>query len=224
MKRLMPMLESARYIFNRLKEPFSPKTRASIFTEIHRKNYWQDEETVSGPGSSLARTAVIRTQLPDFLFGLGAESLLDAACGDFNWMRYVSLESLDYTGADIVPELIEHNNRTYARVRRKFVVRDIVSDSLPGADAILCRDCFIHLSFADIMQALANFRASNSAYLLATTHPQIKQNRDIATGGWRSINLSVSPFDFPDPLDSIVENVETGKSLGFWRLADLKIN
>ena len=36
-------------------------------------------------------------------------------------------------------------------------------------DAILCRDCFVHLSFANVSRALAQFRASGSRFLIVTT-------------------------------------------------------
>src|SRR5678816_622147 len=147
-----------------------------IFTKIYLNNAWEDPESVSGRGSTHARTAVIRSSLPEWLADIGAKSLLDAACGDFNWMREVDLEGLEYIGADVVSELIVRNRRLYGGKDRNFVVLDITRDEIPPVDAILCRDCFIHLSFKQISAAITNFKRSKSRFLLATTHVLVQEN------------------------------------------------
>lgn len=86
---------------------------------------------------------------------------------------------------------------------------------------ILCRDCLIHLSFARISEAVANFRKSGATYLVCTTHTSVRENEDCPDGGWRSVNLELPPFNFPRPLKLIVEDEEAGKCLGVWRLCDL---
>jgi SAM-dependent methyltransferase len=212
--RAMAAYQQAR---QRLKQP-SLKT---IFTEIYAHNAWNDSESVSGRGSTLAHTAVIRSELLPLLRRLNATSLLDAACGDFNWMRSIELGEIEYIGADIVPELIAYNQRRYERDKRKFIVADVSHDRLPPSDVILCRECLIHLSFARIDRVISNFRSSGAEYLLCTTHPAIQQNADCADGGWRSLNLQLPPFDFPPPVELIVEDSEMGKCLGVWRLSNL---
>src|SRR5262249_20122197 len=138
--------------------------------EIYRTNAWNEQESVSGRGSTLARTKVIMSQLPLLLQELQAESLLDAACGDFNWMRYVELGPVNYTGVDVVPDLISRNQQRYQDARRTFLALDITRDRLPETDVILCRDCLIHLSFRSINAALSTFRRTSATHLLCTTH------------------------------------------------------
>ena len=193
----------------------------NIFSDIYLNNSWADPESVSGRGSTLARTEAIRCTLPIWLESVGAKSLLDAACGDFNWMQQVDLSGLEYIGADVVPELIARNSRTHAGKGRSFIVMDVTCDEMPRVDAILCRDCFIHLSFKQIHAAIANFKRSNSTFLLATTHTTVRENTDTQTGGWRSVNLHLPPFNFPEPLQLITEDPEMGKCLGMWSLEKL---
>jgi hypothetical protein len=193
----------------------------AIFTEIYHQNEWRDPESVSGRGSTLARTAVIMAQLPPLLKELRAATLLDAPCGDFNWMRYTELGAIRYIGADIVPELIARNRRLYGREGRSFTVLDVTKDKLPRADVVLCRDCLIHLSYARIRAAVANFKKSGATYLLCTTHTTVAENVDCPDGMWRSVNLELPPFNFPPPLKLIVEDAELGKCLGVWRLDEL---
>ena len=191
---------------------------ATVFTEIYRTNAWRDPESVSGRGSTLARTNVITSQLPVLLQELNADSLIDAACGDFNWMRYVDLGSIKYTGIDIVPALIDRNRQLY---QRTFVVLDITKDRMPDADVILCRDCLIHLSFKSIKAAISNFKKTSATHLLCTTHSTVTENTDCPDGSWRNINLLLPPFNFPQPVKLFVEDAELGKCLGVWRLVDL---
>lgn len=200
---------------------FRPPDMEAIFSDIYRNNSWADPESVSGRGSTLARTEVIRRELPALLSSVGAKSLLDAPCGDFNWMQYVDLAGIEYIGADVVPELIARNRQIEKSAGRTFAVLNITRDPLPKVDVILCRDCFIHFSFRDIYAAIANFKRSNSTFLLTTTHTDVRENTEIETGSWRSINLQSPPFNFPPPARLIIEDAELGKCLGMWRLEEL---
>ena len=192
-----------------------------VFSEVYRTKTWQHHESVSGRGSTLERTKIIRSQLPSLLKELHAESLLDAACGDFNWMRHTELDATAYVGVDVVPELVRRNCSLYETPHRTFKVIDITRDRLPTADVILCRDCLIHLSFRRILETISNFKRSGATYLLCSTHASVIENTDCPDGGWRSVNLQMQPFNFPPPLKLIVEDPELGKCLGVWRLEDL---
>jgi hypothetical protein len=170
-------------------------------------------------GSTLLATEIVRDALPKLLAELHAGTILDIPCGDFNWMKLVDLNA-KYIGADIVEDLIEVNRKLYSSESRSFVRLNLLTDPLPQADLILCRDCLFHLSFQHIEQALSNLKRSNAAYLLTTTNPSVKKNRNIATGEWRRLNLQAAPFSLPQPLRLIDEQVE-GKFLGLWRISDL---
>jgi hypothetical protein len=94
-------------------------------------------------------------------------------------------------------------------------------------DLVLCRDCLVHLSFANIHHAIANLKRSGTCWLLTTTFPDASANRDIDDGDWRVLNLQYAPFLFPAPLAVINEGcTEAGgdyadKSLALWRVGDL---
>ena len=209
-------------MYRRVSDRLRGLGRAPNFSEIYRNNLWGDSESVSGRGSTLARTGTIRSALPNLLRNIGAQSLLDAPCGDFNWMRLVDLGEIRYTGVDVVTELIIRNRQLYGGPGKDFVVADVVKDKLAQSDVILCRDCFIHLSFKDIQRTLTNFKRSGSQFLLATTHVDIVQNTNVRTGGWRNINLQLGPFNFPEPLELLVEDAELRKCLGLWKLSDIE--
>jgi hypothetical protein len=198
-----------------------PSAMETIFTEIYVRNLWEDGESRSGPGSNLAKTSAIRTQLPLLLDLLGVRSLVDAPCGDFHWMQHTPLQVKRYIGVDVVPALIARNRAHYSGNGREFHTADITRDRLPKCDAILCRDCFIHLPFADIALALSLFHQSGARYLLVTNHPALPAHDDIAAGMWRSVNLHLAPFSFPEPRHRLLENPVTGKTLDVWHCASL---
>lgn len=194
-----------------------------IFTYISQSNLWQSAESKSGRGSELDCTASIRTSLPDLFKTLKVTSILDAPCGDFNWMRYVQLTGIDYLGVDVVPDIVQRNQEKYGTDTIRFKSGDITKDDLPTVDLIICRDCLVHLPLLYGCLALKQFQRSGSTYLLATTYPTALVNTDTAVGSWRSLNLCLPPFNFGTPLTLISDpSDDTGanpdKSLGLWRL------
>ena len=200
-----------------------------VFRRAYRDNIWGDPESLSGPGSGLVRTLAFRDQIAKLLIELRAKSLLDAGCGDFNWMKEIQLPVERYVGIDIGPELISHNRTNYGDGRKTFVHGDIARDELMRSDVILCRDCLVHFSFEDAWIALRNFKRSRSLYLLTTTFIEFSTNLNIKTGGWRQLNLERSPFNFRPPQLMIDEKcLHTGgiyadKRLALWRLDDIDV-
>ncbi|EFL50812.1 glycosyl transferase family 2 [Solidesulfovibrio fructosivorans JJ]] len=196
------------------------------FSRIYQKNIFGGEESRSGEGSSLMQTAKLRQDLPKLFWEFGIKSLLDAPCGDFHWLQHIDLGQIRYVGIDIVPELIEANRTAYGDSLHVFDHLNLVSDPLPTVDLILCRDCLVHLTNADVKKALANFKRSGATYLLATTFTSRASNEELC-GCWRVLNLEKPPFSLPKPLRLIIEECTEGdgayadKSLGLWRLADL---
>jgi glycosyltransferase involved in cell wall biosynthesis/SAM-dependent methyltransferase len=196
------------------------------FRDIAARGAWGGHESLSGPGSSLSQTRVLREAIPSLLSELECNVMLDAPCGDFHWLSHVALPA-KYLGCDIVPELIDRNIRNYASDEVEFFRADITKDPLPMADLVLCRDCLVHLPNRDIHRVLENFSRSGSSYLLTTTFPNRMRNDDIAAGAWRPLNLELPPFNLPPPIRLINEECTEfdgaykDKSLGLWDLRSL---
>jgi hypothetical protein len=199
------------------------------FERIYSTNLWSDPETRSGVGSSLDSTAVVRAELPKALRQLEARVMLDVPCGDFMWMKRVDLTGIEYIGGDIVPSIIEENQRLHTTESRSFSHLDLTRDKLPDADVLLCRDCLVHLSYANIRAVFANIARSNIRYVLMTSFPGRGENYDVADGDWRTLDFQAPPFSLPEPRLTIVEECEEeegsykDKSLVAWRVADLRI-
>lgn len=218
-------MKAAYYTGNRV--ILNRQSHEIIFNKIYRLNAWGDIETLSGAGSNTLNTAAIRKALPSLLRNFGIGSLLDIPCGDFFWMNQISLGVDRYIGADIVKKLVDANREKFATTGRAFVMMDILVDDLPSVDLIICRDCLPHFSFADIGRALSQIKKSGSRYLLTSTYTSRIENTDIATGGFRPLNLQIVPFNFPPPLAIINEecrfdnDIYEDKSLGLWEIKNL---
>ena len=106
-------------------------TTEDKFTWIYRNNYWGIDESVSGSGSTLAYTENLRKELPKLINDFKINSVLDAPCGDFNWMK-VLLPTLNvnYTGADIVQDLVDSHNSNYKNEATQFLKLNLGHDNL----------------------------------------------------------------------------------------------
>jgi hypothetical protein len=219
-----PVLAHQRFVADR--ESFAGLNLAQRFRRIHDTNLWGAPESASGLGSELDATAVLRAELPRLFKQLGVSSLLDAPCGDAGWINRADL-GVRYVGIDIVAALVERLQVRAAagEIDGEYRLADITCDPLPQCDAILCRDALVHLSFANIGRAVANFRASNAAWLIATTFPEWQTNADCEDGDWRALNFERAPFEWGPPAEVLNENCQEAgggwrdKSLGVWALS-----
>jgi len=222
----LKIIRRARNAFLRFRLRRKPLEKA--FTYIYANNQWGHVDSVSGHGSSLAKTRSVRERLPEINQQFAVKSILDVPCGDFHWMKEVDLTGIFYTGGDIVQALVRKNQRLYGGTGRRFISLDASADAVPKADLIICRDLLIHLPLATGVRVLQNLCASGSGFLLTTSYVFEPLNRDIPAGGWRPINLKKPRCSFPAPLASIDDGdsdpalQDYGKSLLLWRLGDLE--
>jgi SAM-dependent methyltransferase len=195
------------------------------FSLIYDKNLWNETSSASGHGATLEATESIRSALPDIFKELEIRNVLDIPCGDFNWMQHVDMKDINYTGADIVDELIEKNNQQFASTNRRFLVFDIINNHLPKVDLIICRDGLVHLTDKEIKKTIKNIKKSNSKYLLTTSFPGKNYNAKIGNNRWRTLNLEKTPFNFPKPLMHLAEKESAcqygEKNLCLWLIENI---
>jgi len=86
----------------------------SSFQNIYDKNEWGQG---SGPGSSPTNTIEYRAFLSRFIAENGIHNLTDLGCGDWQFSRFMDWSNLDYTGFDVVPTIVERNQRLFALPR-----------------------------------------------------------------------------------------------------------
>ena len=206
-----------------------PLTLSERFERIFENNLWGGEESKSGVGSTLDATTKLRAGLLEIIEATKCRVLVDCPCGDFNWISEIAAAVERYIGADVVAALIDKNNRRYATEKITFMTKDLTREALPQGDLFICRDCLVHLSFQNCRRAIENIKQSGAKWLIATTFTSLESNIDIEDGDWRALNMQASPFFFPSPVSTIVEDCTEAdgayrdKSLGLWDLSTLPV-
>lgn len=175
-----------------------------IFSEIHSEGRWQEDSqaSLSGPGSSLSATEELRAELQVFFKQHRISSIVDLGCGDFSWFRNLDLSGIDYVGYDIVPEIVEQNQRIFWSETTRFELGSARDVRIGRCDLVVCRDCLVHLAFSEIQAVLKNLEACGARFVGLTHFPSISRNSGIPTGSWRPLNMTLPPFtwDHPDHL------------------------
>jgi trans-aconitate methyltransferase len=176
-------------------------------------------------GSERRFTADLEAGLAKFITEQKIKSILDIPCGDLNWVKHLlaAFPDVDYIGSDIAPNLIKENKANFPHL--KFKNLDVSASALPVVDLIICRDCLVHLPTEFVHKALANLFASKARFVAITTFPQHHDNDEVYhLGGWRTLDLTETPYFLPEPDFTIAENCEEyggvfrDKSLGVWAL------
>jgi hypothetical protein len=202
--------------------------RASIFENIWDTGVWQSGDSKSGPGSTVWYTKGVREFLPKIVKKYNITSLLDSPCGDFNWMKYTRFpEGFEYVGVDVLNKAIVKNraeneeNDMYGFYQTDIVVYP----PYKSFDLIFTRDTMQHLSNADRERILANYENSGAKYLCASYYTGTWDNSDGQTAQTRNLNLLQHPYNFPEPLEVLVDKnpsmaAGTGsiKTMGLWKL------
>ena len=218
------MIAAARSLWFAFKERLFLRrhaTREERFSAIYHERIWQNPESASGFGSTLAATADLRAGLARFIAAERVKSILDAPCGDYNWQGELAFEG-DYLGLDIVPDLIARNTREHGSPHTSFAVADIVEDAIPASELVLCRECLNHLPLADAAKALANLERAAQRFVLVTHYPACTLNvEQPASFRYRPLNLTLPPFSLRQPDEIIDEGAfEAGKQVAIWRMGE----
>lgn len=194
----------------------------------YRLDFLKDSESIAGVGTTNNAIEPIIYELPNIFSEYGVRIILDAPCGDNFIMKNLNLGNIKYIGVDIVDEQIEMNKKNFPNL--DFRVLNIVDGKLPFADLVFSRDILIHLSNLNIKKFINNCINSGCRYLMASTYTKVEENEELdGVLGYRFLNLEKEPFNFPKPLKIIKENPvitgneELGKSMGIWRLVDIKL-
>jgi hypothetical protein len=133
------------------------------------------------------------------------KSFADAPCGDCAWQTHLrNFPHINYTGMDIVPELILGNSKKHAKYNNaRFMNLDL-------ADTYMVRDVVQHLSLEDGVELIRNVERTGAKHLISNFHVLKKDgsplaNRNIEAGRFYPNNVMLEPFNFPNPLYYILD-------------------
>jgi SAM-dependent methyltransferase len=164
----------------------------NVFDQIYGANIWG---CGSGHGSLPSVTKGYRRFLEDFLKTKRIKSVVDFGCGDWQFSRLIKWGDVKYVGLDVVPAVIERNNKKFASNTVSF--RSIAGFSdLPQAELLIVKDVLQHLQTDDI-KAFLETVVPNYPYALITNcvTPVGILNREINNGDFRPLDLRKPPFE-----------------------------
>lgn len=187
-----------------------------------------DSDIVWGKSAANAvkNAEVLISEIPGIIKKFNIKSFTDIGCGSFFWMDRVDFSGLgvEYTGYDIVPEMIERNKKRYPDVI--FEQLDISKGIPKKADMIFLRSVLIHLTIEQCLNVISNIKKSGSKYLMISTAINCIKNKDTKCLMRVKRNMQLSPFEFgeyeyiikqrPDLTDG-----ENDEYMGIWKINEI---
>lgn len=167
----------------------------AIFNSIYQHNKWVNG---SGSGSTPEYTGLYRIFLQKYLKDNNIKSVLDIGCGDWQFSKLIDWTGIDYLGVDVASVVIDKNKEVYSAPGISFTKLDITKEDVPNADVdlVIIKDCLQHLSNESVLSALDKLK--NCKRVLVTQDIMGgNPNRDCNNGGFRYLDLRISPFTIP---------------------------
>jgi 2-polyprenyl-3-methyl-5-hydroxy-6-metoxy-1,4-benzoquinol methylase len=146
--------------------------------------------------------------------------MLDMPCGDFSWMQDLIKKNnyINYTGYDIVEDIISYNNKKYSKNNVSFFCKDIINEkNFNNFDLVFIRDFFIHIDNANIDILLKNIKSSKVRFL-ACSNNNNEFNKDVVVGQHRNVNLTIKPFYMKEIFHTFSEGVD-GCSINIYKIS-----
>jgi len=171
-----------------------------IFTNIYVNDVWNmgQNESKSGLGSTINYTENIRKKIIEFINEKSIKNMLDTSCGDWNWMKLISNQLCDYTGIDVVKDLILENNKNFSNNKIKFIHNDfltfIKNQPNNSFDLIFCRHTLEHLPTEYNINFINECKRVCKYLFITGYNDNNKINTEVSITNYIPINLKLSPY------------------------------
>ena len=169
----------------------------NTFNRIYAEGAWGKDgagKGTSGTGSTLEITREYRVYVEDFMKKHSVKSVVDAGCGDWSFSSAMDWGDASYLGVDIASDVIAAVRSKHEKGRIKFQVGDI-TDELPAAELLISKDVLQHLSNELVHKFIRNNLRKGKYKWVILTNDRGSENRDVASGGYRAIDLAAPPFE-----------------------------
>ena len=108
------------------------------FDKIYEKNIWGS----SGTGSKYTRDNIKYIKyLNDMIKDKNIKNICDFGCGDFEIMKHLDFQHINYTGIDIVKSVIDNNNDKFKKENINFKINQ---DIITKYDLVVIKDVLQH--------------------------------------------------------------------------------
>ncbi len=162
------------------------------FSEIYSTNEWLFG---SGEGSLPVHTHGYVSFVSRFLRTHRIGSVLDLGCGDWQFSQFIDWSGIQYTGVDVVDDIVASNRARFSEPHLSFEVRDAATENLPPADLLIAKDVLQHWSHRAIFGFLPQLAKYQYTLITNSVHPYlVVPNADIEDGGFHYLDLRLPPF------------------------------
>jgi SAM-dependent methyltransferase len=146
-----------------------------LFGRIYHENMWGGNkgEFYSGPGSDDFVGTEYARVVKEYIRKHNIKSVVDIGCGDFRVARQFITADVDYTGIDVVPDLIANNQKLYGAPNIRFKNIDVTKESIPDADLCTIRQVLQHLSNDHIRAILGKVKKFD--HLIVSEHVLLRE-------------------------------------------------
>lgn len=162
------------------------------FDNIYLTDSWNGK---SGPGSDPEFAKVWIYHVNNLLNKEDIHTVIDVGCGDWRLGKHLNLAGKDYTGIEVSSVILEET-KLNATDHIKFVHADFETLDIPGVDLILIKDVLQHLPNKSITNIVNKIIDKARYALFCDDIDDSNNNRDIAVGEHRFLDLSSEPFNF----------------------------
>lgn len=171
------------------------------FEDVYRLGGFDGEG--SGVGSKAKYCWDYVTFLQQFLAKHSVRSVLDVGCGDWQFSQFIDWTGINYTGMDVVRQVIDSNRDKFDYPRIKFVYGDALVDEIPPADLLIVKDVIHHLKHKDVQRLVDRSKAYPLVLWVAD------MGKEVPHGAWpdralcdyfkglTSVYTFVNPPDYP---------------------------
>jgi hypothetical protein len=192
------------------------------FTKVYKTNGWGSPESIpgrknkkfySGGGTDPDndKDNIYINTLQSYIDREDIKSVIEIGCGDWEVSSRIDWSSVNYTGYDVVEDLIEYNNNNYSKENVRFICNsNIITENNITADLLIVKDVFQHLPpsyYVDFIKSIP----TNFKYNLITN--DFSNNSNIEFGGYTGNDFSKDPFNmkYEIVIDWEQKFIESGK-------------
>jgi len=151
------------------------------FEKIYKNNIWGS----SGTGSRYSkRNQKLINELNDFIINNDIKRIADYGCGDFEIMKHLNFENINYVGYDKVDFIINRNKNNYENDSIQFINTDDIPKDF---DLVIVKDVLQHHQDEDVIHLL-NGLIQNNKYVYCINGYKFMRKPNNTFGESRNIN------------------------------------
>ena len=201
------------------KEKVSGLSLEHQWNELYNIKKQQGHPALWAAGNAVQNAKNIIQEMPRIFKKYRIKTMFDIGCGNVAWMREANFTGVQYTGGDIVNDLVEENKMNFPDLA--FMHFNIVEQIPKRYDLLFLRSVFIHLEIKDVLAAIRNIKQSGSKYIILNSHIGVEDNKETSCLMLKKRDFMKPPFGLPKPLYSFDENGHGVCQICLWRVKDL---